>query len=162
MGPTVPDILTAASVSHRPYSRCPGAGVYITTANQLIGTYDDLDRLRSLPGIGREWYGGWERHHIVEEQDLTRLGVAERFPPRSQQICVMLPPAAHRKRVNSMLRGANPEGVRVTGVELWTAYEETYSMIGNYCGGGEVRIRRELLAIVAAIFAIAGVKRRTQ
>ena len=45
---------------------------------------------------------------MVEDQDLDRLGVAQQFPVYKQQLCVILPRAAHVNRINNILRNRNP------------------------------------------------------
>jgi hypothetical protein len=158
MAITVYDILSAAAVSTRPYPAVPGAGIYRSDAGQLFGTYADLVRAQTLPQLGSaSWpYRGWHRHHIVEFQDLERLGVAARFPAYDRQLCVLIPQSAHIERVNSVLNYSNPQGVQVTPKALRSAYESAYSMLGDYCGGGEMQIRVELLSIVDAVFTLAG------
>ena len=72
----VTDILLSAGIS---FSVCTGwaaGNVYITSANQLIGTYKDLDAFRKLDTN----YAGWQAHHIVENDDLQRLGVSTHAP----------------------------------------------------------------------------------
>jgi hypothetical protein len=41
--------------------------------------------------------------------------------------------------------------------DLFRAYFDAYQLMGNYCGGGELAIRQELLAIVKTMFRFAGV-----
>jgi len=150
---TVTQILSSAGVKFEKYQGNPSLGVFLTQGNQLIGTYADLKRYqRSNPP-----YAGWEVHHIVEAQDLERLGVKQLAPPYEQQICVLLPERAHTGRINSILRNQNPVGVRVRASELLRAYRDAYALVGNYCGGGEGSIRQELMAIVSAVFRAVGV-----
>ena len=47
-------------------------------------------------------------------------------------------------------------GAVIPAGELLTAYEPAYSLIGNYCGGGEQKIRAELTAVARVIFRRAG------
>lgn len=58
-------------------------------------------------------------------------------------------------RLNSPAR-QNPVSVQATATELRRAYVDAYSMIGHYYAGGEAGIRRELTAIVDAVFRVAG------
>ena len=155
---SVYDILSAASVSTRPYPAVPGAGIYLSGANQLFGTYADLVRAQTLPQLGAaSWpFRGWHRHHIVEFQDIERLKVTEKFPAYDRQLCVLIPEWAHVERVNSVLNYSNPRGVEVKPADLRSAYESAYSLIGNYCGGGDIAIRIELMSIVNAVFTLAG------
>jgi len=150
---TVTQVLSSAGVKFGKYSKFPAGGVFLTQSNQLIGTYSDLRRFqRSEPA-----YLGWEVHHIVEAQDLERLRVKYPPPPYELQICVLLPERAHTGRINSVLRSQNPTSVRVTASDLLRAYRDAYSLMGDYCGGGERPIRAELLAIVSAVFRAVGV-----
>lgn len=160
MPPFVAQVLITAAIKHQPFVMERNGtviarllGVVVTTANQLLGSYADLKRFQRADSSGE--YRGWQAHHIVEEQDLGRLGIAHLFPARDDQLCVLLPERAHIGRTNSILRRQNPIGMRVTVAELKSAYRLAYSMIGNYCGGGEAPIRMELMAIVDAIFRLA-------
>lgn len=152
MAASVVQVLSLAGVLHERYARWPMGNVRLTAANQLIGTFDDLKRFRASD----PHYLGWQAHHIVESQDLERLGVAARFPGRGQQICVLLPERAHIGRINGILRRQNPIGVQATANELRRAYGDAYAMMGDYCGGGERSIRQELVSIVGAVFRLAG------
>jgi hypothetical protein len=149
----VDQILISAGVNAKRYGEAHG--IMLSYAGQLFGTFDDLKRFqRSSAGTS---YFGWPAHHVVEKQDLDRLGVADRFANERGQLCVLLPERAHIGRINSILRNQAPmDLLNVNAAELRAAYSLAYSMIGNYCGGSEVIIRRELMAIVAAIFKQAG------
>src|SRR5262245_23713373 len=114
MTTSVTQILSLASVTHEPYTGWPLGDVRLTAANQLIGTFDGLKRFQASDRS----YLGWQAHHIVESQDLERLGISARFPGRGQQVCVLLPERAHIGRINSLLRRQNPIGVRATVMEL--------------------------------------------
>ena len=65
--------------------------------------------------------------------------------------------AGTRSPYHRILRRENPTKYRATGQELRRAYAAAYSMMGDYCGGGEAKIRQELLAIVDAEFQKLGV-----
>jgi hypothetical protein len=131
----------------------PVPGVYCTAAGQFIASYSDLKRFQSE----NRTYFGWHAHHIVESQDLQRLGVVDQSAPRNDQVCVLLPERSHIGRINSILRRQNPDGVAVTASELRGAYSLAYSTMGDYCGGGEEQIRQELLAIVGGTLRNSGV-----
>lgn len=150
---SVQDLLRAAGVRHSPYGSPPAPRIYLTAANQLIGTFSDLKRFQSS---ARE-YLRWQAHHVVECQDFGRLGVKSPIAPREQELCVLLPERAHVGRVNSVLRTANPSGVTVNASQLRSAYQDAYAMIGDYTGGGEANIARELRAIVDATFRGLGI-----
>ena len=149
---TIPQLLMAASVRHEPYAKAPGGRIFLTAANQLIGTYTDLLRFKQ----SNSQYFGWEAHHIVEAQDLERLSVQQRFPPYEQQICVLLPKTAHAKRINSILRKENPSHLQAVADDLKAAYRDAYWLMGDYCGGGERRVREELVSIADTVFRWAG------
>jgi hypothetical protein len=145
-------LLATAGVRYEKFAGWPSGGVFLTAANQLLGTFSDLKRFQS---VDRDYFG-WHAHHIVEAQDLERLGVAHHFPAREQQLCVLLPERAHVGRINSVLRRQNPANIRVTANELRRAYADAYALVGDYCGGGQGAIRQELLALVNATFRAAG------
>jgi hypothetical protein len=150
---TVTDVLLTAGVKYSVYSGWPGGSIYITDANQLIGSYKDLEAFRASDND----YKGWHVHHVVEDDDLYRLGVSTYAPAYPNQLCVLIPERAHVGRINSILRRENPTKYQATGPELRLAYAEAYAMIGDYCGGGEANIRKELLRIVYAEFQKLGV-----
>ena len=149
---SIPQILASAGINYEDYPAARGRGIFLTKGNQLVGTYANLKRYQG----SSPHYLGWDSHHIVEDQDLARLGVQGRCPPYEQQVCVLLPKTAHAKRVNSVLRNQNPTNVSATVTDLKRAYRDAYSIIGDYCGGGEMVIRTELLAIVSAVFRSVG------
>jgi hypothetical protein len=160
MTPFVAQVLIAAGIKHQPFVMerngmvvARPLGVVVTRANQLLGSYADLKRFQRADSAGE--YCGWQAHHIVEEQDLSRPGVAHLFPTRDGQLCVLLPERAHIGRTNSILRHQNPIGIRANVAELRGAYRLAYAMIGDYCGGGEAAICMELMAIVDTIFRLA-------
>lgn len=163
--PFVTQVLTAAGIEYQPFvMKRAGApivqpfGVVVTAANQLFGSYADLKRFQRAGTAGE--YSGWHAHHIVEEQDLERLGVAHLVPVSEGQLCVLLPERAHVGRINSILRRQNPIGVQVTKAELSSAYHLAYSTMGDYCGGGEAAIRTELMAVVEATLRLVRPERR--
>jgi len=145
-------LLLRAGVRHERYSLWQPGTVFLTGANQLIGSYSDLRQFQQSDHN----YFSWHAHHIVESQDLDRLGVSQSGPPREHQICVLLPERAHIGRINSILRAQNPIGMSATASDLRRAYRDAYALLGDYCGGGEVEIRRELIAIVEAVFKSFG------
>lgn len=85
---TVTQLLASSGVHYR---RLPGSldGVFLTAGNQLIGTYAALRRYQAF---NHQHYFGWDAHHVVEAQDLARLGVQHHVPPYNEQICVLIPP----------------------------------------------------------------------
>jgi hypothetical protein len=150
---TIPQILRTAGIRYQDYSRAPNQGVFLTMACQLLGSYRSLTRFR----IGRSEYAGWHAHHIVQKSDLARLGIASQFPVYEEQICVLIPRMGHEDRINRILNDQSPHGLIVNALELRGAYRHAYEMLGNYCGGGEMPIREELMKIVSAVFRSAGV-----
>ena len=142
---TVTGILTAATVLTEPFTK-QGVTVRISDANQLIGTYSDLLRFVS----SNIEYKGWEVHHIFEALDVERLKLGAFAPAYAQQICVLLPAAAHH-RINSILRRANPTSLSATSPELESAYKEAYLLVGNYCGSTETAVSRELFGIFKSV-----------
>lgn len=145
-------ILKDARVPYREYRCNSPLPIWLTSGNQLMSSYKALARFATID----RHYAGWHAHHVVEAQDLDRLGVAVTFPPYDQQLTVLVPQAAHIKRVNSVLRNQAPTAAIMPAADLLTAYTAAYSLMGNYCGGGEQRIQTELMAIVRATFRRAG------
>jgi hypothetical protein len=148
----VESVLKASRVRYREYRCNSPMPIWLTSGNQLLSSYAALSRFAKVD----RHYRGWHAHHVVEAQDLERLGVAGRFPAYDQQLTVLLPLAAHIKRVNSVLRNQAPQYAALTAAELLTTYAAAYALMGNYCGGGEERIRAELMAIARAILKYAG------
>ena len=147
----VTEILISASIR---FETMPGRpGIYLTAANQLIGEYGVVRRLKTLDRV----YNGWEAHHVVEKQDLDQLGVSKKAPPAKSQLSVLLPRAAHVERINNVLRNRNPSRYTASGDELLSAYQEAYSLVGDYSGRGAQNIKNELVAIVKATFRQLGV-----
>jgi hypothetical protein len=120
--------------------------IFMSPARQLFGSHAELTKARAHS----PHYLGWEAHHVFEKTDLERLDAVAKFPAYEGQLCVLIPSAAHRQRINQVLRSSNPTGMTASPKDLRLAYETAYSILGNYCGGGESNIRRELLAIVDA------------
>jgi hypothetical protein len=148
----VESVLKESRVRYREYRCNSPSPVWLTSANQLVASYNVLTRFATID----RHYSGWHAHHVVEVQDLERLGVAAKFPPHREQLTVLLPQAAHIKRINSVLRNQAPMHSIMPAGDLLTAYESAYSLMGNYSGGGEQRIRAELMAIAKAVFQRAG------
>lgn len=144
----VAQLLGLAGIRHETYSQAQPELVYLTLGNQLIGTYKSLRKFCSACSD----YHGWQAHHVVETQDLDRLNIASAAPARDAQLCVLLPERAHIGRINSVLRRQAPIGSMATPRELVAAYKEAYALMGDYCGGGELLIQRELVGIVRATF----------
>jgi hypothetical protein len=147
-------ILSAAGINFSRFGNT--LEIFCSKGNQLFGSYAGLGSFRSSyrVGTGPPPYAGWEVHHIVEDQDLGRLGIAQQFPPYQQQLCVLLPRSAHIGRINNILRNRNPTRYSATAKELLSAYKEAYELVGDYSGGGERLIRQELVAIVSAVFRL--------
>src|SRR3954452_5537232 len=102
-------ILDSASISSAPFEG--RAEIWLTKGNQLFGGYSALKTFRSTyrKKISMQLpYIGWEAHHIVEKQDLDRLGIVSHFQNPEHQLCVLLPREAHVERINNMLRNRNP------------------------------------------------------
>ena len=101
---TVSGLLLLAGVKHASFRHPAVPGVFVTAGNQLIGTYTDLNRFR----LTDKDYRGWHAHHVVEFQDIARLGVTRPVLAYEQQLCVLVPERAHLGRVNSILNSRNP------------------------------------------------------
>ena len=105
---TVTDVLLTAGVKFSVYAGREPRNVYVTAANQLIGSYRHLEALRASDNN----YNGWDAHHVVEDDDLHRLGVARTHLRVSDQLCLLIPERAHVGRINSILRRENPTKYR--------------------------------------------------
>lgn len=139
--------LKKAGIFHELYWLKGEKRVFVTKANQLIGEHKTLHAFRKEHAN----YKGWESHHIVERQDIKRLGLQHLMPNENRQVCVLLPYSAHQKRVNSILRHFVPTGTLPTKHSLKEAYQDAYDLIGNYCGSCEFKIREELMALFCSI-----------
>ena len=73
---TVQQVLLTGGVKFSKYAGCHAGNVYITDGHQLIGKYKDLEAFRGTT----EDYAGWHVHHVVEDDDLARLGVSGNAP----------------------------------------------------------------------------------
>jgi hypothetical protein len=149
-------ILDSTSISASPFEG--RAEIWVTRGHQLFGDYSALKTFRSSyrkKNSAEVPYMGWEAHHIVEKQDLERLGVASRFPDPEHQLCVLLPREAHVGRINNMLRNRNPSRYSATAEELLSAYREAYDLVGDYSGAGAPLIKSELLGVVQAVVRLA-------
>ena len=144
----VESILKASRVPYLEYRCNSPLPIWLTSGNQLLSSYVGLSRFATVD----RHYRGWHAHHVVEAQDLERLSVSAKFPAYEEQLTVLLPHAAHIQRVNSVLRNQAPKHAVMPMTDLLAAYAAAYSLMGNYCGGGERRIQAELMAIVRAIF----------
>jgi hypothetical protein len=143
-----------ARVKYSAYPHCLAGNIYQTDANQLVGSYKDLRAFRKTDRN----YASWQAHHVLEYDDLDRLGIRNHAPAYNDQLCILLPKQAHVKRINSILRGDNPPKYQATARELRSAYADAYELMGDYCGGGEAKIRKELLDIISAEFQKLGVR----
>jgi hypothetical protein len=114
----VESILQVSRVRYREYRCNSPSPIWLTSANQLMASYSALTRFATVD----KNYRGWHAHHVVEVQDLERLGVAGKFPPYQEQLTVLLPQAAHIKRVNSVLRNQAPMHAVMATSDLLTAY----------------------------------------
>ena len=147
----VESILKDSRVRYQEYRCNSPSPIWLTAGNQLMSSYRALSRFATVD----RHYRGWHAHHVVEAQDLERLGVAAKFPPYEEQLTVLLPHAAHIQRVNSLLRNQAPKYAVMPVADLLAAYAAAYALMGNYCGGGEQRIQGET-------FRAPGFKERTR
>jgi hypothetical protein len=136
---TVTEVLLTVGVKFPAYPKWAAGNVYITDANQL--TFKNLGQFRNGTAI-------------------TRAGtdtMSSNAPPYDDQLCVLHPEGAHVGRINSILRRESPPKWHASGQELRRAYADAYALMGDYCGAGEAKIRRKLMAIVNAEFQKLGV-----
>jgi hypothetical protein len=148
---TVEELLYKAKVAYAPWPA--DTDILLTEGNQLIGRYSSFKKFRK----NNTAYRGWHAHHVVEDNDILRLGLIAGFPKYEDQLCVLLPPAAHLSRVNSVLPRVSSRDSKILAEEIRGDYRITYGMIGNYCGSSETKIQEELMRIVDATLKLAGV-----
>lgn len=126
--------------------------VYISDAGQLFATKICFDNSKFKKDNG---YSGWHANHVIDNNHIKLLGWSHKFPPYEEQVCVLLPMEAHAKRFNSVVQshGAGGLGVdlAISPEDVLLGYNEAYDLIGNYCGGGAARCKREMLAVVKVI-----------
>jgi hypothetical protein len=140
-------VLRGAQIDHEVFWTSGELTVYISSANQLFGEKRVFDSNRFRKEF--RGYEAWEAHHVVEAQDLERLGIAHKFPPYDNQTCVLLPAGGHRGRINARLRVTAPIGAKdLTTRDLLKCYADAYAVLGNYCGSPESTIVAELMSIV--------------
>jgi hypothetical protein len=150
----VESILRESRVRYREYRCNSPSPIWLTAGNQLMASYSALSRFATVD----RHYRGWHPRHVVEAQDLARLGVDGRYPAYEQQLAVLLPQAAHTQRVNSVWRKPAPKHAAIAAADMLAAYAAAYALMGNYSGGGEQRIREELMALARAILKYAGLE----
>lgn len=139
--------LQEAGIPHDVFWAERGVTVYISAAQQLFGEYRVFKAFRKAHPA----YRGWHAHHVLEWQDVERLSCETIAPEYEQQTCVLLPVKGHLGRINSRLRTLLPIGAKsLTDEDVLEAYEDAYSILGNYCGSSERAIAEELMAIVRA------------
>jgi hypothetical protein len=148
----VESILKESRVRYREYRCNSPYPIWLTPANQLMASCTALTRFALIS----RHYTGWHAHHVVDAQDLERLGVVDRFPRYEEQLTVLLPQAAHTVLLNSVRRNQAPMNPLMTMGDLLIMYAPAYALMDNYSGGGEQNIRAELMAIARAILRRAG------
>jgi hypothetical protein len=120
--------------------------VYLTQANQLIGSHRSLIAFRAAH---KKEYARWHSHHIIEEVHLKNLGIRSSFPGRDDLPCVLLPRKGHSGRLRTILGQADT--LKLSKAELYEYYEEAYDLLGDYSGANGVD---ELLTIVKKMLDI--------
>jgi hypothetical protein len=153
------DAILAVSGLLRSCERTWSAGnhaVYLSSANQLLGSYSALERYRSLESRhygrrGRE--PAWEAHHIFEDRELDYLGVRAKFPVREHCLCVLIPKPAHI-RINTVFVAHTRRFQDINGI--LQGYRLAHSILGNYSGAPPGAVAAELDQIIRAAFRSAG------
>jgi hypothetical protein len=151
---TVRQVLLVAKVSFQVSPRSPNPNVFLTRGDQIIGTFTDLFQFRVA---NSSWYMGWHRHHIVEKDTWTALGMTALAPPADDQPCVLLPEGGHARRINSILQRYSPKAFGLKGRELRNVYKDAYDLMGRYTPAAPGVVKRELMDIVNAEFQLMGV-----
>lgn len=131
------------------WSDAKGRKVFLTEGGQLVGSHDSLLAFRRNH---KDAYSKWDSHHIVEEVHLRNLG--RRYSSRGALPAVLIPKAAHSKRINSILRRA--DCLSLSARSLYSNYYvEAYELLGAYTGTAtEAKIQAELLAIVRTLLGL--------
>ena len=150
--PYIDEVLRLGGVQHEPFETEKVDGVFITRGLQVLGSYRALEKFRQAV----DGYAGWHRHHVFEDQDWSRLHIEKLAPRYEDQLCVFLPERAHVGRINSILHSHAAQGFVLSPRALLRAYDTAYDDVGNYCGGGDSLIRRELVAIVRGTLRFCG------
>lgn len=143
----IQQLLSKSGIRFQKFPYGPAGGVFLTAANQLVGSLADLRRFQA----GNRDYLRWQPQQLVPHDVLGKDWV-----PPEQQPCVLLPEKAPVDRINNVLRRAAAAGATPSASDLQRAYGEAFALAGNYCGGGASAIRQELQAIVNATFRVAG------
>lgn len=144
-------ILKDSRVRFREYRCNSPSRIWLTSGNQLMSSYSALSRFATVD----RHYRGWRAHHVLEASDVQRFGMAANLPPYEQQLTVLLPLTAHIQRTINSRRNHAPQQA-VLAADLLSSYAAAFALMGNYCGGGEERIRAELVAVARAILRYAG------
>jgi hypothetical protein len=130
--------------------------VFVSKANQLLGTYDALTRFRSH---NYKHYGAtddrrsWEAHHIFEDRELDYLAVREKFPPKNECLCVLIPRAAHQ-RINTIFEAHTRRFHDIQGI--LQGYRLAHSTLGDYSGSSAGSVAGELDKVIRTAFRLAG------
>ena len=159
---TVEQVLHLSAVPHENAPRSgPTRGarytdVYLSEANQLLGTYRALRRYRD---DHYEFYGAnrsqktWEAHHVLEDRSLDYLQIRSKFPDKEKGLCVLIPVAAHH-RINSIFIEHTRQFSDVRHV--LEGYRLAHSVLGNYSGARPGAVALELDKLLRAAFRCAG------
>lgn len=130
--------------------------VYASKANQLLGSWDALSKFRSRnysdygKQSGRE---SWQAHHIFEDRELDYLNIRDKFPPKENCLCVLIPQPAHA-RINAIFAQHTRRHVDIGGI--LKGYQFAHSILGDYTGAKPGLIAKELNQIIRTTFRCAG------
>jgi hypothetical protein len=130
--------------------------VHLSKANQLLGTWDALTKYRSknYAAYGKQsGQESWQAHHIFEDRELDYLDVREKFPPKAQCLCVLIPQPAH-VRINSIFAQHTRRHVDIDGI--LRGYRFAHSILGDYTGAKQGLVEKELDQIIRTAFRCAG------
>ncbi|MBT5019565.1 MAG: hypothetical protein HON04_12575 [Planctomicrobium sp.] len=130
--------------------------IQVSRANQLLGTWDALTKYRkkNYHNYGKQsGMESWQAHHIFEDRELDYLGVREKFPPKSECLCVLIPQPAH-VRINSIFIQHTRRHRNVSGI--LEGYRFAHSVLGDYTGAKSDSVAQELDQIIRAAFHCAG------
>jgi hypothetical protein len=148
-------VLKAARVQAERHDGWQRGDIFVTRkGRQIVGTLHELDRFRRTVSDFKDW----RPEPVIDAKNLQMLGAKRGMPSKKNQIAVLVPKAAHLRKVNSAFdrRMAQSSG-EPTSREVRKAFATALGKVGDYNGGGKGIIRKELAAIADAVMRQAHV-----
>lgn len=156
--------------------------VYVTESGQLVGPFWALQELQETNAKAKKLnlieddYENWEANHILFKEHVNLLGAQARFTHEKEQLCHLVPPLADSQYVSDVVKrvlddeeGLEPNEIPTVG-QLIKAYLQGYYCkhqterqgFGDYCGGEQDVVARELMAIFLTALCQARLGTRNQ